>query len=67
MPLLLNEQSKLTPSAERKPVRTQEGKESAAWKEGPENRGRQERGEKEEEWQDREEGGGTHGERLLYS
>lgn len=66
MPLLLNEQSRLTPSAERKPVRTQEGKESAAWKEGPENRGRQERGEKEEEWQDRE-GGGTHGERLLYS
>lgn len=57
MPLLLNEQSKLTPSAERKPVQTQEGKESAAWKEGPENRGRQERGEKEEEWQDREGGG----------
>lgn len=65
MPLLLNEQSRLTPSAERKPVRTQEGKESAGWKEGPENRGRQERGEKEEEWQDRE--GGAHGERLLYS
>lgn len=59
MPLLLNEQSKLTPSAERKPVRTQEGKESAAWKEGPENRGRQERGEKEEEWQDRAGGGDT--------
>lgn len=56
MPLLLNEQSRLTPSAERKPVRTQEGKESAGWKEGPENRGRQERGEKEEEWQDREGG-----------
>lgn len=57
MPLLLNEQSRLTPSAERKPARTQEGKESAGWKEGPENRGRQERGEKEEEWQDREGGG----------
>lgn len=41
------------------------GEESTGCKEGPEDRRREKRGEKEEEWEERE--WGTHGEWLLYS